>query len=252
MPARCLAIVSLIAWLGFLLQPVRPAIAADSSPPIRVLIITGDSRSPDQDWLSCAVATREVLLESRDFQVSVIGSATVLENEPLLARFDVIYFSLFNARTPTISDQAKENLLQFVRSGKGLVVSHLASASFMEWDEFKRLCGRAWLEPPGEGIRSVFRAKIADAEHPITKGLADFQQDDQLYNSLQGEVPIRVLVQTRIDPDREAQPVAFVLPYGQGRVFHHLFGHDAKAITNPTVKTLIVRGTAWAAGRLDR
>lgn len=252
MPARWFAILSLIACGCFLLHPTQTATAAEAPSRIRVLIITGDSRSADQDWLSCAVATREVLLESRDFDVSVVGSASVLENDALLARFDVIYFSLFNARTPTISERAKENLLQFVRGGKGLVVSHLASASFTEWDEFKRLCGRAWLEPPGEGIRGVFKAQITDTGHGITNGLTDFQQDDKLYNSLQGDTPIMVLVKTRIEPNQEPQPLAFVLPYGQGRVFHHLFGHDAKAITNPTVKTLIVRGTAWAAGRLEK
>jgi type 1 glutamine amidotransferase len=30
-------------------------------------------------------------------------------------------------------------------------------------------------------------------------------------------------------------------------VFHETFGHDAKALTNPTVQKLIQRGCEWAA-----
>ncbi len=249
---RRFALLSTIALAILLGHGIHPTAAAEAPARIRVLLITGDDVSPAHDWLSCAAATRDVLLESRDFEVSVIGSPTALELEANLANIDVIYLSMFNARTPTISDRAKENLLQFVRGGKGLVVSHLASASFPEWDEFKRLCGRAWvMGVSGHGPRSVFKALIADPDHPITRGLSDFQQDDELYAKLQGDVPIRVLVTAASEWSGATEPVAFVLPYGQGRVFHHTFGHDAKAITNPTVKTLIVRGTAWAAGRAE-
>jgi uncharacterized protein len=252
MRMRRLAFLSTMVLALGLGPGVRTAADAQASAKIRVLLITGDDASQGRDWLSCAVATREVLLEARDFEVSVIGSATVLENEAKLANIDVIYFSMVNAHTPTISDRAKENLLQFVRSGKGFVVSHLASASFPEWDEFKRLCGRAWVTGvSGHGPRSVFKARIADQENPITHGLSNFQQDDKLHAKLQGDTPIRVLVTADSEWSGATEPLAFVLPYGQGRVFHHTFGHDAKAINNPTVKTLIVRGTAWAAGRAD-
>jgi len=252
MRMRRLAYLSTIVLAISLGYWVNPVAATEAPAKIRVLLITGDDLTPDRDWLSCAVATREVLLEARDFEVSVVGSATVLEIESNLDKIDVIYFSMYNARTPTISDRAKENLLQFVRGGKGLVVSHFASASFPEWDEFKRLCGRAWvMGVSGHGPRSVFKAKIADRDNPITHGLSNFQQDDKLYANLQGDTPIRVLVTADSEWSGATEPLAFVLPYGQGRVFHHTFGHDAKAITNPTVKTLIVRGTAWAAGRAD-
>ena len=248
---RC--ILSLLAaLLGTLIASSAATPAPESPPKIRVLLITGDDVSPGHDWLSCAVATREVLLESGDFEVSVIGSPAILEKAAHLEDIDVIYFSMFNARTPTISDDAKQSLLDFVKSGKGLVVTHLASASFPEWDEFKRLCGRAWvMGKSGHGPRSVFVVNIADREHPITKGLADFQQDDELYARLQGDTPIHVLATAESDWSNQVEPLAFVLAYGQGRVFHHTFGHDAKAITNPAVKTLIVRGTAWAAGRVE-
>ena len=223
--------------------------AADTSAKARILLITGDDVSPAHDWLSCAAATREVLEESGRFDVDVVGSAEVLANEANLKNVNVIYFMMYNARTPTLSDKGKENLLNFVKGGKGLVVTHLSSASFKEWPEFKALCGRTWvMGTSGHGPRGVFKAVVVDKASPITKGVDDFNQDDELYARLQGDVPIHVLLQAESDWSKKTEPLAFTLGYGKGRVFHHTFGHDAKAINTPEVKKLIVQGTAWAAG----
>jgi len=224
--------------------------AADAPGRARILLITGDDVSPAHDWLSCAAATREVLKESGRFDVDVIGGAEVLANDANLRNVDVIYLMLYNAKTPTLSDKGKENLLNFVKSGKGFVVTHLSSASFKEWPEFKALCGRIWIMgTSGHGPRDVFRAVIVDKASPITQGVNDFNQDDELYAKLQGDAPIHVLVQADSDWSKKTEPLAFTLDYGKGRVFHHAFGHDAKAINTPEVKKLIVQGTAWAAGK---
>ncbi len=84
----------------------------------------------------------------------------------------------------------------------------------------------------GHGPRSVFKAKVVDAASPITKGVKDFDQDDELYGKLQGDAPIHVLMQADSDWSKQAEPLAFTLDYGQGRVFHHTFGHDAKALNS--------------------
>jgi uncharacterized protein len=224
--------------------------AADASTKIKVLLITGDDVSPAHDWLSCAAATRDVLKDSGRFDVDVIGGAEVLANEANLKNVDVIYFMMYNAKTPTLSDKGKENLLNFVKGGKGFVVTHLSSASFKEWTEFKALCGRVWvMGTSGHGPRGVFQAVVVDKTSPITQGLTDFAQDDELYAKLQGDAPIHVLLQADSDWSKKTEPLAFTLDYGKGRVFHHTFGHDAKAIKVPAVMKLIAQGTAWAAGK---
>lgn len=215
----------------------------------RILIITGDDVSPAHDWLSCAAATREILRTSGGFDVDVVGNAEILANEANLKDVAAIYLMLYNARTPTLSDRGKENLLNFVRGGKGLVVTHLSSASFREWPEFKALSGRVWvMGTSGHGPRGVFRAVVVDKASPITNGIGDFEQDDELYSKLQGDAPIHVLVQAESDWSKKTEPLAFTLEYGKGRVFHHTFGHDPKALGTPEVRKLIVQGTAWAAG----
>lgn len=225
-------------------QAVQPASKA------KILIVTGDDVSPAHDWLSCASASRDVLTRSGRFDVDVVGNAEALANEANLKGVDAIYLMLYNARTPTLSDKGKENLVAFVKGGKGLVVTHLSSASFKEWPEFKALCGRVWvMGTSGHGPRGAFKAVVVDKGSPITRGVADFEQDDELYAKLQGDAPIHVLVEARSDWSQQVEPLAFTLQYGQGRVFHHTFGHDAAAINTPEVRKLIVQGTAWAAAK---
>jgi type 1 glutamine amidotransferase len=160
----------------------------------------------------------------------------------------MVFLHLYNAKTPTLSDAAKENLLKFVKGGKGLAVSHLSSASFKEWPEFQKLCGRYWvMGKSGHGPRSVFKVKIANTTHPITKGIQDFEADDELYAKLQGDAPIGVLVTADSDWSHQTEPLAFTVEYGTGRVFHEAFGHDGKAVKNPSVSKLIQQGCEWAA-----
>lgn len=222
--------------------------AAEAPPSkIKVLLITGDDVMPAHNWRETSAATREILVKSGKFDVKVCEDAGVLESAASLGRYDLVFLALYNAKTPTLTDAAKENLLGFVKGGKGFAVAHLASASFKEWPEFGKLCGRNWvMGTSGHGPRSVFKARIANQEHPITKGLADFEADDELYAKLQGEAPINVLVEADSDWSKKTEPLVFTLEYGQGRVFHEAFGHDVKALQHPTVQKIIARGCEWA------
>lgn len=222
--------------------------AAEATNKLRVLLVTGDDVTPAHNWAEVSQTIKETLVSAGRFEVRVCEDAGVLDSAASLARYDLIFLHLYNAKTPTLSDAAKENLLQFVKGGKGLAVSHLSSASFKEWEEFRKLCGRYWvMGKSGHGPRGVFKARIADKAHAITKGLEDFEADDELYAKLLGEVPINVLVEADSDWSKQTEPLAFTLEYGKGRVFHEAFGHDGKAIRNPSVQKLIQRGCEWAA-----
>jgi type 1 glutamine amidotransferase len=88
---------------------------------------------------------------------------------------------------------------------------------------------------------------IVDKEHPISKGMSDFEADDELYAKLLGEGPIHVLVSAYSDWSKKIEPLAFTLSYGKGRVYHHCFGHDVKAVEHAPPARLLVRGCEWAA-----
>jgi type 1 glutamine amidotransferase len=215
---------------------------------INVLLIAGDDVAPYHDWRDISESTREVLLESGKFDVRICETPTILESPSALEATDAIVLTMFNKSLPTISDDAKEKLVNFVKGGKGFYVQHLGSASFKEWDEFGKLAGRTWvMGTSGHGPRSVFPVKIADKEHPVTKGLEDFKIFDELYAKLQGDTPIHVLVEADSDWSEATEPLVFCLEYGEGRSIHNALGHDYKAIKNPTMKQLICRSVEWVA-----
>jgi type 1 glutamine amidotransferase len=239
---------SLTALIGlslFCLAPVCPA--APTPTKIKVLVVTGDDVDA-HPWYEVSQAIRETLLATAKFDVKVSEDPGILDSANALKAYDVVFLHISNAKLPTLSDAAKQNLLDYVKNGKGLCISHLSSASFKEWGEFQKLCGRYWvMGKSGHGPRGVFKANITKLEHPITKGLEDFETDDELYAKLLGDTPIQVLVSANSDWSKATEPLVFTLEYGKGRVFHETFGHDGKAIKTPNVSKLIQRGTEWAA-----
>jgi uncharacterized protein len=239
--------LSVLALTGLLFLAFHPAAQAwDAPAKIKVLLITGDDVAVHH-WKETTEALRKILVQSGKFDVTVSEDLKPLDSAEALKHYDVIFFNRYNQKAP-LSDEAKQNLLDFVRGGKGFFVEHLASASFPKWEEFGKLCGRHWvMRKSGHGPRGVFTATIADKEHPVTAGLKDFQADDELYAKLEGAEPIHVLVEAHSDWSKKTEPLVFVREYGKGRVLHSTLGHDAKAIDTPEVSTIIVRGVEWAA-----
>jgi type 1 glutamine amidotransferase len=90
--------------------------------------------------------------------------------------------------------------------------------------------------------------EIAKPVHESAAGLTAFQTTDELYTCLTGDAPIQIVASAKSKVDAKDYPMAFVLTYGQGRVFHTVLGHDVQALTNSTVPQLLRQGCAWAAG----
>lgn len=240
--------VSLAIGMLALLACCGLAMAADQPAKVKVLLITGDDVGAHK-WREMSEATRGVLVKAGKFDVKVCEDLQILDSAAALKPYDVILFMTYTTKaSPELTDQGKENLLAFVKGGKGLVVQHLASASFPKWEEFGKLAGRKWvMGTSGHGPRAEFESKIVDKDHPITKGMSDFKVDDELYAKLQGAEPIHVLVTADSDWSKQTEPLLFTREYGEGRVVHNAYGHDGKVIEDANVAKLIVRSTEWAA-----
>jgi len=240
--------VFVLAMMCIVVLSLCMAASAERRPAkIRALLITGDDVSA-HPWREMSETTRAALVASEKFDVRVCEDPLILESETALEAYDVIVFLIYSRRRPVLPGQAQENLLNFVKGGKGFFVQHLATASFPKWEEFGKLCGRKWvMGTSGHGPRGVFEAKVVDRQHPITAGMDNFETDDELYAKLQGTGKIHVLVEADSDWSKKTEPLVFTLNYGKGRTVHNAFGHDRKALMNPNVQRIIVRGVEWAA-----
>jgi type 1 glutamine amidotransferase len=240
--------VAMLVLMGIVVLGLCVAVHAAQRPAkIRVLLLSGDDVSA-HNWREMSETTRQILVDAGKFEVRVCEDPLILESGTALKDYDVIVMTIYSQRRPVLPAQAQENLLSFVKGGKGFFVQHLASASFPKWEEFGKLCGRKWVMGiSGHGPRGVFEAKVVDKEHPITRGMDNFQTDDELYSKLQGNGKIHVLVEGDSPWSKKTEPLVFTLEYGKGRVVHNAFGHDGRALKNPSVEKIIARGVEWAA-----
>jgi len=221
--------------------------ASDKDEPKHVLVVTGNDY-PGHKWKLTTPVLTTALGADKRMAVTVTEEPNDLATLDL-SDYDTLVLHFMDWETPDPDPTARRNLKNFVRSGGGLVLVHFACGAFQEWDEFGVLAGRAW-DPNlrGHDPHGAFTVEIADETHPVTRGLTAFETTDELYTCLAGETPIHIVATAQSKVDHKDYPIAFVLQYGQGKVFHCVLGHDVKALANPPVGELFRRGTAWTAG----
>jgi type 1 glutamine amidotransferase len=220
--------------------------AQENADKITVLIVTGFDAGAHK-WRDTTQQTTAILEGAGKFDVKVSEDIGIFESTSL-DNYDVVVLNYGFWTQPEPSDEAKAALLDYVKSGKGLVSLHFSCSSFQEWDEYRELLGRVWVKGTGgHGPRGEFNVKIDKPEHPVTSGLSEFTADDELYAKLSGDAEIEVLASAYSDWSKKVEPIVFVKPYGKGRVVHNVLGHDTRARENPAFQTLVIRGVEWAA-----
>jgi type 1 glutamine amidotransferase len=215
---------------------------------LRALIVTGEDY-PGHVWKETAPAVRRLLEKDPRFEARIVEDPEFLAS-PILADYDVIVLHFKNYKPLWRAAEAHENLVKLVKGGKGLVALHFACGAFQDWPEYANLVGRVWNPKavPQHDPRGPFMVHVTQPQHPITRGLHDFQADDELYTCLVGDRPVEILATAQSKSTGKDYPMAFVFEYGRGRVFHTPLGHDRRALEMPGVGELIRRGCAWAAG----
>ena len=212
----------------------------------RVLLVTGIDY-PGHQWRETTPVLVEALTSDARLRVDVLEDPYRLDTTDL-SPYRAVFLHFMNWEKPDPNDQAKENLRGFVERGGGMVMIHFACGAFQGWPEFRNLAGRIYDRTNTHDPRGPFAVEVANTNHAITRGLASFGVDDELYICLAGEKPVDVLATARSKITKRDHPMAFVHSYGQGRVFQTPLGHDVKALRSGRTLELIRRGTLWAAG----
>jgi type 1 glutamine amidotransferase len=213
----------------------------------KVLIVTGIDY-PGHKWKLTAPVLAKAIAKDKRLNVTVTEEPNDLAKESLVD-YDVIVLHFMDWEVPDPGPKARANLQRVIRSGKGMVMVHFACGAFQEWPDFVKLAGRVW-DPKlrGHDPHGKFTVKIKDSKHPAMKGMKDFETVDELYTCLTGKTPIKVLATARSKVDGKDYPMAFVLNFGKGRVYHNVLGHDVQALANPDVGKLFRNACAWASG----
>ena len=240
---RCLLLPLML--LGFGINPLR------AEPPIHVLIFSGQN---NHDWRATTPKLKSILASGGNFSVDVTEHPEHC-TAATLQKYDVLLSNWNTFGKPTVTNwppAMRAAFLDFVRSGNGFVSVHAGSSSFYDWAEYQKLAGGTWkLGQTGHGPPHEFTVKLADADHPITRGLTNFFTTDELWHRTALQTNLEILATAFSAPEWKGsgndEPVAFTTKFGKGRSFNLLLGHDAKGMDNAGFQQLLCRGVEWAA-----
>ncbi len=217
--------------------------------PLRVLIVTGQDIVA-HDWRTTGPALRAILERGKQCEARVVEDPDILATD-LIFDYQVVVLHFYNERPLPREAEARANLSRFVRDeGRGLVLVHFASGAFGDWEGFGELAGMVWDKVNTHDPRGPFEVRLLGEGHPIVAGLETFEADDELYTGLEQRREVEVLAVARSKVTGQDHPMAFAFHSGRGRVFHTPLGHDVKALQQPGVSELLVRGCLWAGGRI--
>lgn len=219
-----------------------------TAPPIRVLLVTGED-VPAHDWRATTRQTRELLTAPGEVEVRVSEDIGILESRSALEHADVLVLNFRNNPVKRdLSEEGRKNLLEFARRGKGIVVLHFALAAFHNWPEYQELLGLYWKRKVSKhDPRGVFPVSVKDREHPITRGVEDFEIYDECAARLQVTRPHHVLLESRAQLTGKLEPQAWTIEPPAGRIFCLALGHEVRSRQHPAFGQLLRQGVRWAA-----
>lgn len=218
---------------------------------LRALILTGEN---NHDWKATTPVLKSILEGSGRFQVDVLDRPWDDVTAERLSAAQVLVLNFNPTSGRKWSEAQQQALLDTVGTkGVGVVVVHAANNAFPGWRGYESLIGGAWRSSAGHGSFHAFAVDIVDREHPVTRGLprAFDHAADELYHGLTMEPGVRVLAHAFSSKAKSGgtdryEPMAWVLNYGRGRVFHTVLGHAASSMESSGFKALLQRGAEWA------
>lgn len=239
-----------------MLLDLLPVHAEDKGGPasgkIRVLLITGGHGFETNEFFQVFKENPEIT-----FQAVEHPKAYAMFKDSAASKYDVIVTYDFNQKIP---DDAKTDLVDRLKEGKGLVVLHHAIATYPDWPEYWKIIGAHYYLAPAvvDGVQKKrsayehgrhFRIHVADPQHPVTRGVKDFDIVDETYKWFDVAKDCHPLLTTE---DPESNPViAWAKTYEKARVVYMQSGHDHLAYENPSFQQVLRQAIEWTARKAN-
>lgn len=147
------------------------AVAGFGQAPLQVMLVTGGHAHEPTLYT--------VFTGQKDFITNVNPHPIAYKNS--LAKYDVVV--LYDI-VQDLPEAQKANLKAFVESGKGLVVLHHALVSFNDWPWYRETIGGQYWDKKSTFKHDEELDIEAVNDHPITRGLARFHMNDEVYKGM--------------------------------------------------------------------
>jgi putative membrane-bound dehydrogenase-like protein len=190
-----------------------------------------------------------------------------------LDKTDVLILHAQEAGNIKIGDERK-NLMEFLARGGGIVTIHAAAVS-KDHDWFKTIIGGSWHFGQTKWLEAPMSLYFTDHDNAITKDISNFDIDDEIYYDMDllPEAKILAAAYTPNTPqikggNKEAQqraaeavakkkavniydiqPQVWTYEKDKYRSFTCIPGHYHRNFSHNGIRTMILRGIAWAGKR---
>jgi len=272
--ASCLSLhagVLKAAISGDELQKIRKAIPKKAAvKPLRPRKLLVFNRAKGLIHTSIPYATKamELMAERTGaFEMVVSDDMSIFSPEGLKP-FDAICFNNSN-RMDFTDDAMRKSVMDFVRSGKGVVGVHAATTNFsskppvggVDWPEAGEMMGGVFAGHNWRSGQGQWAVKIDEPDHPLNAafGGKGFKIADEIYmyENFQKD-KVRVLLSLDFSDPKTASvkqeqtyvPISWVRDWGKGRVFYCSLGHDNHVFWNAAVLRHYLDGIQFALGDL--
>jgi uncharacterized protein len=252
-------------------------------PELRALIVTGQN---NHNVTNSTAALVSILDKAEIFTVFIRTSpGQGRDMSEFLIDFTPYDVVVLNYTGDAWPEETRNNFVNYVENGGGVVVVHAANNAFPDWKEFNEIIGLGgWGDrdensgpyvyvKDGEVVRDnsaghggnhgpqhEYIIETFQPEHPIMKGLPAkwLHAKDELYQELRGPaINMEILATTfaaeEFNGTERNEPALFTISYGSGRIFHTILGHAGgedqffPAMECAGFITTLQRGAEWAA-----
>jgi type 1 glutamine amidotransferase len=193
-----------------------------------------------------------------------------------LNQFDAVFFyttgdlcSEGTDKQPPMTKEGKQELFDYIRSGKGFVGTHATSDTFHTDNESKkgpdRYINHAEKADPyvrflgGEfikhGAQQVAKNTVIDSKFPGFESVDEsfaFQEEWYSLKDFNPDIHVLTVIDAPAMKGEEYQrppyPTTWARSEGKGRVFYTALGHREDVWTNPIFQKILVGGIQWALG----
>jgi uncharacterized protein len=255
-----------------------------------ILVVDGIN---NHTWQVATAAIKEILEDTGIFDVDVsttppdgsLPEAWEAWRPDFKAHTAVIvnFNSGHDAKAVLWPESVRNDFVEYVRGGGGMLSYHAANNAFLLWPEYNQMIGMGWRPksfgpsahigyhdevievPAGQGFdpnhppRFDFPIHVRDPHHPITRGMPRvwMHPSEQLTHGQHGPVAgFDFLTYARSPVTQQNEPMDWVHTYGRGRVYVTMLGHTWAHEPSPDLEcvgfqTLLARGVEWiASGRV--
>jgi type 1 glutamine amidotransferase len=227
--------------------PSSPTLVPQPGPAaVRVLMVTATLGFRHDSIETARAAMASLAGASGEFRVTATEDLSLLTAAGL-ASYDVLFFALTTGELPLTSDQ-RAAILTFVNNGGGFMGAHSATDTLYGWPEYGDMVGAYFREHPWTQEAAVV---VEDASHPAASGVGDrFSITEEFYTFRENPRP-RVQVLLRLDASSVGAsgdyPLAWVKPYGRGRVYYNALGHFPSTWLDARFQRQLRGAIRWAA-----